>query len=454
MNSKTVWLIAASALVALAVWPAFFLKRHADADAIAFPTPAPVIADYLSRGRLVAFYEKAVRRNPNDQIMARMLAGQYLQRYRETGDVGDLSRADRAARRSLAVQPRYNIGAESELSTIFLTFHENRQALAYAADVSAMEPWNASSKAAVASLDMELGDYAAARRILSAPAPRYGNPGWDSALARYDELTGRLAAARRLIDGAMAQTDSVIDNPAEGRAWYHWRAGQLAFKAGDLDAAEQRYREALAIFPSYARADDGLAQLYWGQRRWSEALDAATRGADLIPLPTTLGYKADAQRALGEARGADETQDLIGAIQRLGNAKGINDRLIANYYSEHGTRLGDAVAIARRDMAKRDDIYSEDTLAWALAMSGRWTEASPHAERAVRYGTQDSLLQYHAGMIALRRGQRQKAAARLSMALSLNRYFHPFYAAEAEQALGTLSRFGSVSINFPHHRTN
>ena len=33
---------------------------------------------------------------------------------------------------------------------------------------------------------------------------------------------------------------------------------------------------------------------------WQRALAAATRSAELYPLPQALGYEADAQRALGD----------------------------------------------------------------------------------------------------------------------------------------------------------
>ncbi|MDQ2817127.1 MAG: hypothetical protein M3T49_02790 [Candidatus Eremiobacteraeota bacterium] len=440
MTAKSAWLIGGTGLAALALWPVLMLGHvgRSTAALAGPPTPAPVIADYVDRNRVVNFYERAVGRDRADQIMPRMLASQYLQRFREMGDVGDLLRAQNMAQLSLRKQPRYNVAAESELSSVALTFHDMRTALRYARDAADLQAGKPGSDAPVASLDMELGWYAQAGNILHRRAPpQFDDAGWDAVAAHYAELTGNLAGARTLMARGMAQEDSVVDNPAENRAWYHWRAGQLAFKAGDLDAAESDYRAALALYPKYARAFDSLAQLYEAELRWRDALAAATAGADLIPLPVTLGYKADAQRALGDADGAAQTSDLIVTEERLGNVRGINDRLIANYYADHRMRPDDAIAIARRDLAKRDDIYSEDTLGWALAAAGRWPEARVHAERAVRYGTQDSLLQYHAGIIELHSGARAAALGRLDMALRLNPKFHPVYADDARRLLQT-----------------
>ncbi len=430
------------ALVALAGWPAFVAQRSAasDTSVVAQFTPAPVTPDYLQRDRLVQFYERAVRRSPHDQIMARMLAGQYLTRFRERGDVGDLRRARVAAQRSLTIQPRMNSGAESELASVALAVHRFRDARRYDGDVVRMQPWSPSAVAALASTDMELGEYVSAAKLLEKRPGPYTDPSWESSIARLDELTGHLSAARTHIARGMQQVDSVFDNSAEARAWFHVRAGELAFESGDAAAAEGDLRDALAIFPDDAKAYNVLARIYCAQHRWREALAAATRGSDLVPLPETLGYKADAQRSLGNREGARETEDLIGAVERIGDAYGVNDRAIAVYESEHREHLDDAVRIARRDLASRDDLFAEDTLAWSLAMDGQWTSARQHAEKSVSTNIEDSRVQFHAGVIALATGHRAEARERLQRALAVNPQFHPSYADEARRLLQTDSR--------------
>jgi tetratricopeptide (TPR) repeat protein len=441
-GSRAPLAILALALIALWAWPAFVTRMNADASPASVDatfTPAPVTRDYLVRDNLVSFYERAVRRTPGDQIMARMLAGQYLMRFRERGDVGDLKRARVAASRSLVLQPRHNDGAESELGSVALSLHDFRAAQRYYEDVARMAPWNHDAWANLASADMELGEYAAARQVLAKTQGPNVGAGWETSLARYEELTGDLKSAQAHLTIGMQQIDSVIDNPAEARAWYHFRAGELAFEAGDASAAERDLHDALAIYPDDAKAYNTLARIYCAQHRWREALAAADKAADLMPLPETLGYEVDAQRRLGDKAGADETQDLIFAIQRIGNVNGINDRAIAVFESEHGIRLDDAIRIARRDLASRDDLYAEDTLAWALAMDGRFAEARPYAEKAVAVGTRDSRVLFHAGWISLRLGDKAKARLLLQSALAANPQFHPYYADWARAALHNLA---------------
>ena len=443
MSFKVFLFLAAGALFAIAAWPVFVHARIA-AQAEPAWTAAPVIADYLNRDATIAFYERSAHRAPGDQIIARMLAAQYLTRFRERADIGDALRAAAFARRSLADAPVGNGAADAALSSALLALHRFKDARRYALAAFRVQPWNSASRSAVATLDMELGDYNGARRLLATPpaVDPDADVSWQTARARYDELTGNLQRSRYRIERAGRVVDDVIDNSAEARAWFHVRAAELALESGDYAGAVTGAREALAIYPSYARAYGMLARTCWSRRQWPQALTAAARAADIVPLPEYLGYQADAQRGLGNIQAARQTEDLIRAIERIGNAQRINDRIIASYYLDHDMNLVDALRIARRDIAARDDVFSEDTLAWALAKNGRWTQARVHALRATRLGTQNSLLQYHAAVIALHIGRPDEAHRRFEMALALSPQFHPAYARVARRLLHVTAAAG------------
>ena len=182
----------------------------------------------------MAFWEGAVReRHRNDMFSPRELAGQYLQRYRETGDIDDVIRARNMAQGSLANMP-HNVAAIGEMAAIMLTLHRFSDALSDVDELLRYAPSNPSFLAQRASLQMELGQYIAAaatlRRISVADAH---NVAAETVQSRYDELTGHLASARELLDDAMHQADRHIDEPAQSRAWYHVRAGELAFNASE-----------------------------------------------------------------------------------------------------------------------------------------------------------------------------------------------------------------------------
>ena len=423
--------------MALLAWP--ILGSGARAHT-ARPAPAVVLPDYLYRDKTITFYEMRVRRDPADQLSARTLAQEYMQRYREAGDIDDIRRAMRQARRAIALQPGNNWSSYEILASGETALHQFRKALAHYTYAHMDRSTDTNAISQMASVQMELGRYGAAYAIIAPAAAKFPNDiGALAVMARYDELTGRAAEARRLIERGSIVMDSVSDNSAQGRAWFHYRAGELAFSSGDTDIAKQDERDALVIFPHFAQAFNSLARFCWATKDWTCTLDAATKGADIVPLPETLGYKADAQRALGDTAGAQETDALILAIERIGNAYHVSDRLLAVYYSEHGIRRDDALKIARREIGVRgDEIFAQDTLAWAAAMDGRWDEARTAASKALRYDTEDPRLQYHAAIIALHFGDRAQAKRRLERALQLNPQFHPVYADDARKELASL----------------
>ena len=440
-RSAFTWVIAAVALGAIAAWPTF-VKNGADAaHAASLPTPAPVNADYKNRDRLIAFWERAVaERHQGDMLSTSRLSAEYLQRYRERGDIDDVVRALHTAQSSLRVQPIGNAAAEVDFGSALLTLHRFREALAVTRHIERYDPTDVTVKAREASLDLELGRYDDAARIVRALQrdPQAGDESVQTLIARYDELTGHLSRARERFTKTAAYANARYDSSAQQRAWYSFRLGELAFEAGDNTAAVAAERAALETFPEYSEANRMLARIECSMHRWQECLDAASAAARVTPYPEVLGYEADAQRALGDDHAAAQTEDLIRAVERIGNAQHVSDRLLAIYYAEHRVNVDDAYRIAKGELAVRDDIFTEDTLAWAAAADGRWDEARGHIASALRFDTENSLLQYHAGIIALHFGRRDEARQRLERAIALNPQFHPSYADDARARLARL----------------
>ena len=401
LRLSPVTVIVAGALVALAAWPVYLGARaQASGPPVATLTPAPVNPAWRVRDPNIAFLESRAGKIRGDMLTPRMLSGEYLQRYRERGDLGDVLRAEHAARLSLAAMPHRNVAGDAALASALLTLHRFREAKAAILDARRSEPDNAGLAAEEASLDLELGDVESARRLVNS---HRGDSAFDVVAARLDEETGRLADARTLIDGAMRRADSIYDTPAERRAWFHARAAELAFEAGDHEAARRAAQDGLAIFAHHLRALTILARVDLADGKNADAEDAAKRAAAIQPNPEVLGMLADAQTARGDSNAAAATRDEIFAVEKIGDAQHVNDRLVAVYEADHRVRVEDAYAIAKRELKVRDDVYAEDTLAWAAARSGHWDVARTAIARALRYGIEDPRIRVHAAEIAAHR---------------------------------------------------
>src|SRR5262249_18281443 len=91
--------------------------------------------------------------------------------------------------------------------------------------------------------------------------------------------------------------------------------------------------------------------------------------------------------------------------------------------------------LAKQDIAERQDVYGHDALAWALLKNDQPEEASKAMADALKQGTRDARLYFHAGMIAHRLGETAKARNLLEKALALNPHFSPEGAELARKTL-------------------
>ena len=79
-------------------------------------------------------------------------------------------------------------------------------------------------------------------------------------------------------------------------------------------------------------------------------------------------------------------------------------------------------------------------LAWALFKNGRVEEAAKHSAEALKFGTRDPLLRYHAALIHDRLGDGAKAKAELRQALAIQPRFAVLHADAARKRLTELER--------------
>jgi Flp pilus assembly protein TadD len=71
----------------------------------------------------------------------------------------------------------------------------------------------------------------------------------------------------------------------------------------------------------------------------------------------------------------------------------------------------------------RPSIDADDVLAWALARSGRCSEALSYSRNALRLGTLDALKLFHRGMIERCLGRPDSARMYFARAVALNPHF-------------------------------
>ena len=175
----------------------------------------------------------------------------------------------------------------------------------------------------------------------------------------------------------------------------------------------------------------GNARLAAARGDYDKAIELyrdVTARQPVVEYVATLG---DVYRAAGRSVEAQHQYDLVGAIDELYRANGIDTDLeMALYQADHDLDPEMALAQARAAYeARPESIRAADVLSWALYKAGKYAEALQHSREALRLGTQDSLLLFHAGMINDSAGDHEVARVYLSRAVEINPGFSVLYAA-------------------------
>jgi tetratricopeptide (TPR) repeat protein len=110
---------------------------------------------------------------------------------------------------------------------------------------------------------------------------------------------------------------------------------------------------------------------------------------------------------------------------------------LALFEADHGDPER-ALAFAEAAYREAPNVRAADARAWALHRLGRDEEARTWSDEALRLGSRDPLLCFHAGAIAAALGDDTAARDHLELALSTDAGFSATHAAEARRLLESL----------------
>jgi tetratricopeptide (TPR) repeat protein len=387
-----------------------------------------------------------VTRNPKDAAGYAGLGAAYFQRARETGDVADYQLAEESLTHSLDLDSA-DFSADAALGTISevcMGEHRFAEALNYAQKALSLGTGDVSPFAIVGDANADMGDYdkaAAAygrltpRDMTLAPRAAYAR---DSRLSYLKFIAGDTPAAISLMKTAV--TEGVeAQLPSENLAWLYYELGEYETQAGDAAAADAAYLSALKTHPGDYRALAALAKLRANNGRYAEAIELYQKAIAVVPMPIFIAELGDLYAKTGDQVDAQKQYALVEYIGLLGHINRVlHNRDLALFYADHDMKPTEALELAQKELEVRHDIYTWDALAWALYKNGKLAEAAKASEKATRFGTRDSLLLFHAGMIAKGLGQQELAQTELKEALQINPHFHLVYANTAKQQLDSI----------------
>lgn len=351
----------------------------------------------------------------------------WVQKARESNDPGYYSNADACVALALDVAPDDALALDLR-TLVLLNDHRFREARELSNSLLVKHPESALAWGSSSDALLELGELEAAERAAEKMLDLKPNLPAYSRVSYLRWLRGNLAEARELARLAIDAGDD--PRAPEPRAWMLVQAALLFWNQGDVAGADAGFQRALEAIADYPPALVGRARVALAEGDAARAVRLLERAHAASPLVETAWLLGKARAAAGDASGAARA---YADAEREGRRS--DPRTLALMLASRGLELERALTLARRERETRGDLYTDDTLAWALYRNRRFEEAKAAIVRARRWSTPDPRLLFHEGAIRLALGDTARGRRLLEAALTLNPHFDVEDAAEARQLL-------------------
>lgn len=437
------------ALALLSVSGTFLLNGCSSVESVAtdsrtqsLPPAAPIASNESATDNTIRFLENRLKNDPEDYSANNKLAGLYLQKLRETGNVQYLDLTFRVARVSLDSVPELrNSGGLAALALAEFASHDFTGTRDHAARLIELEPGKSYPQGILGDALVELGEYEKAEIVYKKITLLDGGSSYvsETRFARLAQLHGDNQSAQKHFATALALALNQTVPPREAVAWCRWQLGETAYSVGDYQNAEKNYTDALVTFPDYYRAIASLGSVLAARGDLPGAISQYEKVVLILPDPTYIAALGDLYKLAGREEDAGRQYELVEKIGHLSELNGaLYNRQLALFYANHDIKNDEAYRLAAKEYETRKDIYGADALAWTAFKANKISEAQAAIKDALRLGTKDSKLFYHAGMIEKGLGNNTKAVEYLQTALKLNPVFDSLQAEKARTVLQEL----------------
>ena len=380
--------------------------------------------------RTIEDLELRLVKNHGDLNISIQLADAYFQKVRETADLSLYKKIEELMEKSEKKDPN-NADVYSIRAQIALGQHDFVKALELGQKAHQLNPTRPSYLGIVGDAQIELGRYEEAVETIQQMVnlrPAYSS---FTRTAYLREIYGDIEGAQEVLEKAISAGSPYPENIAASLV----DLGKLQFRA-DLEEATQTFNQALSVYKDYPPALAGLGRVSFAKEDYKGAIGYFDKALQILPIAQYATDLGNVYSKIGENDKAKQYYSLALAAYERAEQNGVNTDLeVALFLADHNMQLEKALEKAQAAYAIRpDNIYVADVLAWTLHKNGKSKEAQTYITQALRLGEYDSLILFHAGVIAGKNDNPQEAKRFFQKAIAL----HPHFSMQYSPVLSTL----------------
>ena len=381
-----------------------------------------------------------VKSNPDDKRSMLALGMAYIQESRVSGNHPYYDKASLNLFETVLKKDPNDFEALTGKATVLLSQHHFTDALPVAELAKKINPYSATVYGILTDVFVETGNYNKAIEMadkMTATRPDIRS------YSRISYLREILGDYKGSIDAMKMAVDAGYPG-MEQTEWSRQQLGHLYENTGDLRNAEFCYELSIYYRPSFSWAYAGKGRVAKARGDYFHAIDFIKQAQALLPdfsfqQELTELYRITNQPQLA-AESARKTIALLGGL--MGDESDKNhghyaDKELA-YACLDSYDYMQAYKHALIEFNRRpDNIETNQTLAWVNYKLGRYEMANKYIDSALRTHSQYPLLNYQAGLIKLRAGEKEKGRKLIDQSLALNPYLSPVLKWEMRKMLAS-----------------
>lgn len=376
-----------------------------------------------SADRFITTIQEQLITNPDNSNLLTKLAAAYIQKARESNDPEYYLLAEDVLSRAIKINEQ-NFLALAELGSVNLSRHHFKEALELSRKALEINPYSSYSYGVLVDAQVELGMYDEAVESVQKMVNLRPDLSSYSRVSYIRELKGDIHGA---IDAMKAAV--IAGSPAaENTAWCRVQLANLYFNNGQPDTAEAIFLKIVSDFPDYIHGYGGLAKIKVHNKQYREATELYDKALEKNSLPEYLIALGDVYALNGDKEKSEEQYQKVKFISTMFKSKGVDTDLeLALFNADHNRNLKESLKDAEKSLEDSKSIKVYHTIAWINYKLGYIDEAEKNIREALRQGTREPLLYFHAGKILEKAGKSDDAAAYFDYATKINPYYDELY---------------------------